>query len=72
MKTYIDEERNLYISIQRTLVKEKLTNGEEVMDYGINLTDKNCVAVYYGVPGNCKLLWKQGDVLPKAEPDIFE
>ena len=72
MKTYIDEERNLYISIQRTLVKEKLTNGEEVMDYGFNLTDKNCVAVYYGVPGNCKLLWKQGDVLPKAEPDIFE
>jgi hypothetical protein len=73
IKTYSDENGNLYISILRTVIKDELSNGEtEIMNYGFNLAKKDYIAVYYGTPDNCKLLWKQGDLLPAAPQDIFE
>lgn len=34
------------------------------MVYGFNQSAKNYIAVYYGTPDNCKLIWEQGDNLP--------
>lgn len=37
IKTYTDENRNLYISVLRTVIKEELSDGEtEIMNYGFN------------------------------------
>jgi len=73
MKTFVDENNNLYISVQRTVIKEELANGEEeVMNYGFNQAEKNYLAVYYGTPDNCMLIWKQGDTLPSADANVFE
>ena len=33
---------------------------------------KCLLAVYYGTPNNCELIWKKGDLLPTAPKDIFE
>lgn len=72
MVSYVDEDRNMYISIQRTIVKEHLPDGEdEVMIYGFDQTQKKYNAVYYGEPENCRLLWKSGDHLPDAASEVF-
>ena len=72
-KTYTDENRNLYISVLRTVIKEELSDGEtEIMNYGFNHEKKDYIAVYYGTPNNCELIWKKGDLLPTAPKDIFE
>lgn len=63
-----DAEGNLYVSVARTLVKEKLPDGEEeVMIYGFDPAEKGYKAVYYGTPKDCTLLWKKGDTLPAAD-----
>ena len=73
IKTYTDENRNLYISVLRTVIKEELSDGEtEIMNYGFNHEKKDYIAVYYGTPNNCELIWKKGDLLPTAPKDIFE
>lgn len=37
IKTYTDENRNLYISVLRTVIKKELSDGEtEIMNYGFN------------------------------------
>ena len=59
IKTYTDENRNLYISVL-------------IMNYEINNKKKDYIAVYYGTPNNCELIWKKGDLLPTAPKDIFE
>ncbi len=65
METYVDNYGNLYISVQRTIIKDKLTDMEsEIMVYGFNQSTKNYIAIYYGTPDNCKLIWEQGDNLP--------
>ena len=73
IKTYTDENRNMYISVLRTVIKEELSDGEtEIMNYGFNHEKKDYIAVYYGTPNNCELIWKKGDLLPTAPKDIFE
>ena len=73
IKTYTDENRNLYISVLRTVIKKELSDGEtEIMNYGFNHEKKDYSAVYYGTPNNCELIWKKGDLLPTAPKDIFE
>lgn len=73
IKTYTDENRNLYISVLRTVIKKELSDGEtEIMNYGFNHEKKDYIAVYYGTPNNCELIWKKGDLLPTAPKDIFE
>lgn len=72
IKTSIDEDGNLYIAIYRTFIKERLREDEnEIMNYGFNQSIKNYNAVYYGTPGEAKLLWKNGQTLPKATEDNF-
>lgn len=62
-----------YISVLRTVIKEELSDGEtEIMNYGFNHEKKDYIAVYYGTPNNCELIWKKGDLLPTAPKDIFE
>lgn len=73
IKTYVDDNGNLYISIQRTIIKHKIPAGEnEIMEYGFNQSVKNYKAVYYGTPDNCKLIWEQGDHLSITDSNILE
>lgn len=52
---------------------KELSDGEtEIMNYGFNHEKKDYIAVYYGTPNNCELIWKKGDLLPTAPKDIFE
>ena len=44
----------------------------EKPNYGFNHEKKDYIAVYYGTPNNCELIWKKGDLLPTAPKDIFE
>ena len=61
------------ITVLRTVIKEELSDGEtEIMNYGFNHEKKDYIAVYYGTPNNCELIWKKGDLLPTAPKDIFE
>ena len=56
-----------------TVIKKELSDGEtEIMNYGFNHEKKDYIAVYYGTPNNCELIWKKGDLLPTAPKDIFE
>ena len=42
IKTYTDENRNLYISVLRTVIKKELSDGEtEIMNYGFNHEKKD-------------------------------
>lgn len=66
----LSSNRNLYISVLRTVIKEELSDGEtEIMNYGFNHEKKDYIAVYYGTPNNCELIWKKGDLLPTAPKD---
>ena len=39
---------------------------------GLTMKKRTTIAVYYGTPNNCELIWKKGDLLPTAPKDIFE
>ena len=70
IKTYTDENRNLYISVLRTVIKEELSDGEtKIMNYGFN-HEKDFIANILWYHLTNLLIWKKGDLLP-APKDIF-